>query len=326
MTTITAKDVGELRRVSGAGMMDCKKALEESAGDFDKAIDYLRKKGQSLAAKRADKETNEGVVVTLLKEGKGIVLGLSCETDFVAKNEQYIELANELAQLAMESSAKTKEEVLALEMDGSTVAEKLVEQTGRIGEKIEVKDYHLMESENIASYIHAGNKIGVIVAYDSGGKSDADEFFRGVAMHIAALGPSKMSPDEWDPVVMEKELEGLIGQIKVDNEDRKRLSKPLLTIPKFGSRSQLTPDVLAQAEEEIKAELKAEGKPEKIWDKIIPGKLERFIADNTQLDQQDCLLCQIFAKDQTGSMTVADAVKDFSADAKVLGFKRISVS
>ena len=145
MTTITAKAVSELRKATGAGMMDCKEALAESGGDIDGALDFLRKKGQKVAAKRADRDANEGVVIALTTDSgdTGILLALSCETDFVAKNEGFIEFANEIAKLALENLPADKDALLALPFDGGVVSEKLVEQTGKIGEKIEVSDYQL---------------------------------------------------------------------------------------------------------------------------------------------------------------------------------------
>ena len=323
--SISAKDVGELRKATNAGLMDCKKALQESNGDYQGALDWLRKRGSAIAAKRADRDANEGVVVTITNAdgNQALALALGCETDFVAKNEDFMAFANKLAQAAMDNNLSTKEELLALELDGSTVADQLTEQTGKIGEKIEVSDLQRVAGTNIASYIHAGSKIGVLVAYESGGKEDAASFFRSVAMHIAAMSPSILHPDEFDEGFVTKEAEALQGQIKVENEDRQRLGKPLKNVPQFASRRQLTPEVMAQVEEQIKEELKAEGKPEKIWDKIVPGKVERFVADNTLLDQRLCLLSQFFALDDT--KTVEAAVQEFSPEAGISAFKRVAV-
>jgi len=323
--TISAKDVKELRSATGAGMMDCKEALKESGGDVDGALEFLRKKGQKVAAKRADRDTNEGVVVALTSESgdKGIILAVSCETDFVAKNDGFIEFANSIGKLALDSLPETKQDLLALTLDGATVAEKLVEQTGKIGEKMEISDYFLIEGQNLSSYIHSGSKIGVLVSYTGDRNDESAKFFRGLAMHIAAMNPSILRPDEFDAEMVAKETEALQGQINLENEDRKRLGKPLKNVPQFASKSQLTPEVMAQVEEDIKAELTAEGKPEKIWDKIIPGKLERFIADNTLLDQERCLLSQFFALDD--SKTVESAIKDFDENAGIVDFKRVSV-
>lgn len=327
MSTISAKAVSDLRKASGAGMMDCKAALAESGGDFEGAMDYLRKKGQKVAAKRADRETTEGVVVATINETgtKGQLMAIGCETDFVAKNDQFIELVNRIAKLAAEHHCSTKEDVVALPFDDATVGEKLISQTGIIGEKIEVSDFQTLTGDKIASYIHAGSKIGVIVSYKDGGNAEAPQFFRSVAMHIAAMSPSILTPDEFDEAFVAKEAEALRAQIIAENEvnARENLGKPQKTVPMFASKRQLTPAVLKEAEDKIKAELKAEGKPEKIWDKIVPGKLDRFVADNTLLDQERCLLSQFFALDDT--KTVEAAIKAFSPTAEIIGFKRVSV-
>lgn len=323
---ISAKDVSELRKSTGAGMMDCKKALEESGGDMEGALDYLRKKGQKVAAKRADREAEEGVVTTITEGQKSLVLALSCETDFVAKNENFIALTERIAKLAFDKGAKTKEEVNALTIDGQTVTEFLVNETGRTGEKILVSDMHVIEGDNIASYVHAGSKIGVLVHFKDGGKEGSDQFFRGVAMHIAAMKPSILHPDEFDTEFVEKEAESLRAQIIAENElnEKENLGKPVKNVPQFASRRQLTPEVMAGVEEKIKEELKAEGKPEKIWDKILPGKVDRFIADNTLLDQERCLLSQFYALDD--SKTVEAAIKDFHPEAEIVEFKRVAVN
>lgn len=325
--SISAKAVSELRKATGAGMMDCKEALKESGGDIDGALDWLRKKGQKVAAKRADRDANEGVVVAKTDEsGKtGIVMAVSCETDFVAKNDGFIEFVNSLADLAMQKLPETKEEYLALEFEGGTVAEKLIEKTGTLGEKLEISGFHKVVGDSIASYIHAGSKIGVLVSYKDGGKEEASNFFRSVAMHIAAMAPTIMRPEELDLDFVTKETEGLQAQIKAENElnEAENLGKPIKMVPDFGSRLQLTQEVLDAAEAKIKEELAAEGKPEKIWDRIVPGKLERFISDNSQLDQTYCLLSQVYALDD--SKTVAQAVADMGEGVELVEFKRVSV-
>ena len=308
-------------------MMDCKEALKESGGDIDGALDWLRKKGQKVAAKRADRDANEGVVVAKTNEAgtTGIVMAVSCETDFVAKNDGFIEFANNLCQLALDKLPETKEEYLALEFEGATVAEKLVEKTGTIGEKLEISGYHKVIGDKIASYIHAGSKIGVLVNYKDGGNAEAPGFFRSVAMHIAAMAPTIMRPEELDLEFVKKETEALQAQIKAQNEvnEAENLGKPIKMIPEFGSRLQMTPEVIAAAEAKIKEELAAEGKPEKIWDKIVPGKLERYISDNSQLDQTYCLLSQVYALDDT--KTVAQAIQDMGDSVELVEFKRVAV-
>lgn len=324
--TISAKAVSELRKSTGAGMMDCKKALQESGGDIDGALDYLRKKGQKVVAKRADREANEGIVIALTEGNKGMLIALSSETDFVAKNENFIELANEVAKIAFEGGAATPAEAHALKYGDVTVLERLNEETGKIGEKIEVSDLQVVEGDDIQSYIHAGSKIGVLVSYKDGGKSEeASQFFRQVAMHIAAMKPQILDPAEFDEDFVLKEAEAFRAQIISENElnEKENLGKPMKNVPEFASKRQLTAEVMAKVEASIKEELKAEGKPEKIWDKILPGKMERFVADNTLLDQERCLLSQFFALDDT--KTVEQAVTDFHADASVLAFRRVSV-
>ena len=321
--SISAKDVASLRKSTGAGMMDCKEALKESGGDLDGALQWLAKKGAKVAAKRADRDATEGIVVIVGDDKKALAMALSCETDFVAKNEEFIEFANTLAKLALEKGVTTAEELNATEFDGATVAEKLVERTGKIGEKLEVSDLQVVEGDSIAQYIHAGSKIGVLVSYKDGGNSEASQFFRSVAMHIAAMSPTAMTPDEFELDEVQKATEALIGQITVENEDRERLGKPLKNVPQFASRLQLTPEVMAKVEEDIKEQLKAEGKPEKIWDKIVPGKIERFIADNTLFDQERCLLSQFFALDD--SKTVETAVSEFADGASIVEYRRVSV-
>lgn len=323
--SISASDVAELRKSTGAGLMDCKKALQESNGDYEGALDYLRKKGQKVAEKRADRDANEGVVVTLSDDtGKtAVILALSCETDFVAKNDGFIELANKLADLGLKNKVETKEQLLALPFENMTVEEKLVDQTGKTGEKIVVSAFHRLSGENIASYIHTGSKIGVLLVFKDGGKKDADQFFRSVSMHIAAMNPSILHFSEFDADLVAKETESLRSRIQTENEDLARLGKPLKNLPQYASRLQLTPEVLTSVENAIKDELKAEGKPEKIWDRILPGKIDRFIADNTLLDQERCLLNQFYALDDT--KTVEAAVKDFSPEAEIVCYKRVSV-
>lgn len=324
MTTISASEVAELRKQTGAGLMDCKKALQESGGDYEGALDYLRKKGQKIAEKRADKTASEGIVVALVEGGTtGLVMALSCETDFVAKNEAFIDLANRLAKLAMENKAESPEDLAKLSIDGMTVEERLVEQTAKTGEKVVVSALHRLVGEKLATYVHAGSKIGVLVSYTDGGKDGGADFFRGMAMHIAAMSPSIMNYTEFDAELVAKETEGKQSAVKVENEDRARLGKPLLTVPTYVSRLQITPEVIAKVEEDIKSELRAEGKPEKIWDKIIPGKIQRFYDDNTSLDQERCLLNQKFALED--SKTVEEAIKQFDEKASVVAYRRVAV-
>ncbi len=320
MVKVTAQEVNKLRQATGAGMMDCKKALVEAEGDFDKAIEVLRKKGQKVAANRADRDSSEGVAITKINNDNTVAVAivLACETDFVAKNDSFKELASQFADIALNHA--TKEEFLAADFGGITVAEKLIEQTGVIGEKLDIKAFEKLEAPYIGSYTHVG-KIAALVGLDKT-VDNADVLTKDLAMQVASMGAATLSYKDFDPAFVASETEARIAVIEKDNIELGRLGKALKNVPKYISMSQLTPEVLAQAEEDAKAQLKAEGKPEQIWDKILPGKMERFISDNTTLDHEQCLLDQNFIKDEKQS--VADYVKTYG-DVSVTGFKRVSL-
>jgi len=204
--TITAADVNKLRTITGAGMMDCKKALVEAEGDFDLAIENLRKKGQKVAANRSDRESTEGAAIAVVNADKtaGVVITLNCETDFVGMNENFVKMATEMANLAL--NYNTKEEFLAADFNGITVAEKLIEQTGVIGEKLEIRTFEKLEGAFIGSYIHSGNKIATLVALSA--KVDgAEEAARNIAMQAAAMAPIALNEDGVDAEIIAKEIE-----------------------------------------------------------------------------------------------------------------------
>ena len=320
MTKISAAEVSKLRKSTGAGMMDCKKALVEAEGDFDKAIEILRKKGQKVAAKRADRESSEGAAVSKVsaEQTSGVSIVLGCETDFVGKNENFLSLANQLADIAL--TCNTKEEFLAADFDGMSVQEKLIEQTGVIGEKLDINAFEKIEAPYVGSYVHI-NKIAALVGLSS--KVDnAEVLVKDLAMQVASMGATTLSYKDFDPAYIASETEARIAVIEKDNIELGRLGKTLKNVPKYISMAQLTPEVLAEAEDAAKAQLQKEGKPEHIWDKIIPGKMERFISDNTTLDQEQCLLDQRFIKDE--KLTVAAYVKSYGAVA-ISEFKRVTL-
>ena len=205
MATITAADVNKLRTATGAGMMDCKKALVESDGDFDLAIENLRKKGQKVAANRSDRESTEGAAIAVVNADKtaGVVITLNCETDFVGMNENFVKMATEMANQAL--NFDTKEAFLASDFNGITVAEKLIEQTGVIGEKIEIGAFERLEGAFVGSYIHAG-KIATLVAL-SANVAGADEAAKNVAMQAAAMNPIALNEAGVDAAVIAKEIE-----------------------------------------------------------------------------------------------------------------------
>ena len=214
MATITAAEVNKLRTITGAGMMDYKKALVEDDGDFDLAIENLRKKGQKVAANRSDRESTEGAAIAVVNADKtaGVVITLNCETDFVGKNEAFVKLAQDLAALAL--NFDNKEAFLAADFGGISVSEKLIEQTGVIGEKIEIRSFERLEGAFVGSYLHAGNKIATLTAL-SANVAGADEVARNVSMQAAAMSPIALNEAGVDADTIAKEIEiakDLLGQ------------------------------------------------------------------------------------------------------------------
>lgn len=217
MVKVTAAEVNKLRKATGAGMMDCKKALVEAEGNFDKAIEILRKKGQKVAAKRADRESTEGAAIAKVNADNtaGVAVVLGCETDFVGKNESFVNLANELAELALNYSSK--EAFLAADFNGMTVAEKLIEQTGVIGEKIDINAFEKVEAPFVGSYIHAGNKIATLVGL-SAASEGAAVVAKDVAMQAAAMNPIALDQDGVDQATIEKEIEIAKDQLRAEGK------------------------------------------------------------------------------------------------------------
>lgn len=320
MIKVTAAEVNKLRKTTGAGMMDCKNALVEAEGDFDKAIDVLRKKGQKVAAKRADRDSSEGAAVAKVNSSNtmGVAIVLGCETDFVGKNENFLALANKLAEIALNSDSK--DSFLQADFEGMSVSEKLIEQTGVIGEKLDIKSFEKIEAPYVGAYVHI-NKIAALVGLSSV-VDNAATLSKDLAMQVASMGATTLSYKDFDPTYVASETEARIAVIEKDNIELGRLGKALKNVPKYISMSQLTPEVLEQAESDAKEQLKSEGKPEQIWDKILPGKMDRFISDNTTLDKEQCLLDQDFIKDDKS--TVAKYVSTYG-EVEVSGFKRVSL-
>ena len=290
MAEITAALVKELREKSGAGVMDAKKALVETEGDIEKAIELLREKGMAKAAKKADRVAAEGLTGVYVDGNVAAVVEVNAETDFVAKNAQFVELVNTTAKVIAEGKPADNEAALKLTMpSGETLEEAYVNATATIGEKISFRRFALVEktdAQAFGAYQHNGGRIGVISVVDGGDETLAKQ----ISMHIAAMKPTVLSYTELDEQFVKDELAKINHKIEQDNESRAMVDKPALPLLKYGSKAELTDEVIAAAEEAIKAELTAEGKPEKIWDKIIPGKMDRFMLDNTQVDQAYTLL------------------------------------
>ena len=272
---ISASDVNKLRQQTGAGMMDCKKALTEANGDFEAAIDYLRKKGAKVAASRQDRESNEGVVISkTTADGKrGIIVEVNCETDFVAKNADFIAFANSIAELAIDKNVSSADELRELDLNGTKVADALIDQTGKIGEKIGISKFETIAGEKVIAYIHGNYRLGVLVAL-SADAANANEAGKDVAMQIAAMNPVALDKGDVDANTIERELEI------------------------------------------AKEQIRAEGKPEEMVEKIAAGKLNKFYKDSTLLNQE-------FVKDS--SKTVAQFLNGVQSGLTVTAFKRVQL-
>ncbi|MFO7657539.1 MAG: translation elongation factor Ts [Bacteroidales bacterium] len=224
MAQITAADVSKLRRITGAGMMDCKKALEEADGNFDKAIEIIRKKGQAVANKRADREASEGVVLvkTNADGTRGVMIVLNCETDFVAKNQDYIALAGKILEVALTGKPADLESLKKLRLEDTTVEEKIIEQIGIIGEKIELAYYDQLEEKMVVAYIHPGNKLSTMVAFNK--KVDV-QVGKDLAMQVAAMSPVAVDKDDVTPETIAKEKEIGMEQARREGKPENMLEK-----------------------------------------------------------------------------------------------------
>jgi elongation factor Ts len=268
-----------LRQQTGAGMMDCKKALTETNGDFEAAIDFLRKKGAKLAASRQDRESNEGVVIARTSSDykRGVIIELNCETDFVAKNAEFIAFANQIANEAVERNPGNLEDLNEMSIDiensRAKISEVIIDKTGKIGEKIGISKYVVIEGEKVIAYIHGNFRLAVLVALsaDAAGVEDAG---KDVAMQIAAMSPVAIDKDGVDASTIQRELEI------------------------------------------AKEQIRAEGKPEAMVEKIAAGKLNKFYKDSTLLNQE-------FVKDP--SKSVAQFLNGVEKGLTVTAFKRIAL-
>jgi elongation factor Ts len=243
-TTITAAEINKLRQTTGAGMMDCRKALVESDGDFEKAIDYLRKKGQKVAALRSDREAKEGVIIakTTPDHKTGLIITLACETDFVSKNAEFVAVAQQIMDVAIANQVKTLEALMACKLENATVSDKIDDQVAKIGEKIQLTRFERIDAEAVASYIHGAYRMGVLVGLNKNSDT-ALQAGREVAMQIAAMNPVAVDPDSVSPDMVEREKAIVTDQIRND--------------PKMA------------------------GKPDEMIEKIALGKLNAFFKENT---------------------------------------------
>lgn len=329
--SVTAAMVKDLRAATDAPMMDCKKALVECDGDMEKAAAWLKERGIAQSAKKADRVAAEGLVGFKIADdfSKATVVEINSETDFVAQNEGF---KNLVLNTTEEIYAKSPADVEAIK--SSAFGAQFTETVAKIGEKIDIRRFATLKAEDdtvaLNGYIHSNNRIAVIVLAKCDSKKTADAIrpmLKNVAMHASAMKPTTLSYKDFDMDFVTAETIGRIEAIRKDNEELARLKKPLKNVPQFISMCQLTNEILAKAEAEIKDTLKAQGKPEAIWDKIVPGQLARFIDDNTTLDKEQALLDQTYVLDD--KLTVAQAIeaaaKDAGGSAEIVEFVRLEV-
>jgi len=332
---VTAADVKKLRQATDAPMMDCKKALVETDGDFDKAVEYLRDRGISKAAKKADRVAAEGSIGMKLAEdfSKGTLVEVNSETDFVAQNQGFKDLVATSVEQIFNTDSESIEALRETEIEGKAFSAVFDETVAKIGEKIELRRISTLRGDEttiVNGYVHSNTRIGVLVAIKANSAEVAQKmipFAKNVAMHASAMKPTTLSYKDFDATYVAEETKGRIEAIKTENEELARLKKPLKNVPQYISMSQLTEEVLAQAEADIKATLKEQGKPEKIWDKIVPGQLARFIADNSTLDKEQALLDQNYVLDEkkTVAQATAEAAKAAGGEAEIVAFVRLEV-
>ncbi len=274
---ITASLVNQLRQKTGAPLMDCKKALTESNGDFDAAIDYLRKKGAKVSALRSERDAKEGVsmAVTAADSKKGVIVKLGCETDFVAKSADFVNFAQSIATFALNNNISSVDALKAATIDGALVSDRITDLVGKIGEKIELQFVEIVTGDAVVAYNHAGYRIGVLVALNQPISEKLETVGKDIAMQIAAMNPVALDQSSVSQEIIDRELDIARDQIR------------------------------------------QEGKPENMLEKIAAGKLQKFFKENTLLAQQ-------FVKDN--NKTVADVLKDTDANLKVLSFKRVSLN
>ena len=328
---ITAADVMKLRKMTAAGMMDCKKALEEAEGDFEKAIGIIREKGKLVAAKRADRETSEGAVKARIQDGKGIIIVLGCETDFVSRNTDFQNLAETIADVAIANCPADIEALKACKMpDGYTVAEAIEAQTGKTGEKHVLVGYALVEAPFVAAYIHKINgKLGALVGFN---KPISESLAKGVVMQVASMNPVSIGVEDCPQSILDEEKNVAIQKTKeelvqkaidaalkkaginpahVDSEDH---------IESNTTKGWITPEQAEQARQIIKTvgEEKAASLNMQMVENIANGRVQKFFKEST-LEEQEFV-------QSDEKMTVANYIKSVDAEAKVVAFKRFSLS
>ncbi|CBG39730.1 translation elongation factor Ts [Helicobacter mustelae] len=320
MAEISAQLVKQLREMTDAGMMDCKKALVETQGDIQKAVEFLREKGLSKAAKKADRVAAEGVISVKVKEdlSNAVMLEINSETDFVAKNEAFKSLVQKSTLCVEKEGISCTNALQDADVEGEKFCDYLHSQIAKIGENIVVRRIANIQADAngiVTGYVHSNARVGVLLSLKCQNKANAEkvsELARNICMHAAAMKPQVLCYRAFDKDFIQKEKVALKAELEKENEELKRLGKPLKVIPEFISRCELTQEVLKAQEQKLKEELKKQGKPEAIWDKILPGQMDRFIADNTLIDQRLTLMGQFFVMDD--KKTIAQVLEEKSKE------------
>jgi elongation factor Ts len=327
MAGATPQLIKELREMTGAGMLDCKNALNETGGDLDKAVQALREAGLGKAAKKAGNVAAEGLISVLVNADntKAVMLELNSQTDFVAKNENFVNLTKEITNHALTNGIENAEALAASSINGQDFPTFLNEKIATIGENLVARKLANVSAQVVNAYVHATGRVGVILAAscDEAAKDKTAALLRNIAMHASAMKPTVISYKDLDPAFVESENKAIVAEIIAENDELKRLGKPLKKIPEFVSKSQLTEEAIAAAKARFEEELKAAGKPEKIWANIIPGQIERYITDNTQLDGRFALLSQAYVMDD--KKTVEQAIAEVDASIKITEYVRFEL-
>ncbi|MBR1851202.1 MAG: elongation factor Ts [Bacteroidales bacterium] len=324
---ITASQVNELRKLTGVGMMDCKKALVETDGDMQKAIELLRQKGQKMAAKRADRDANEGCVLAKSNGNYGALIMLSCETDFVATNAGFVDFTNSIIDTAMSRHITTKEEVLAMDLNGSSVADAITDQVAKIGEKIELAHFETIEAEKVYAYVHPGNRMGSIIGLN---KSGFDEVGHDIAMQVVAMRPVALDAasvpqeikDQELRVAIEKTKEELVGKA-VDAALKKAGINPAHVDSDEHMESNMSKGWITEEQVKMAREIKEKVAAEKAAtlneaqiNQIANGRLNKYFQENTLMEQEYIMESKVKVKE-----FMAKADKELCCT----GFKRLEL-
>ncbi len=327
---VTMAEISKLRNLTGAGMMDCKKALQETDGDIDAAVEIIRKKGQAVAAKREDRDAAEGCVIAKSEGDFAAIVALKCETDFVAKNAGFVALTKKILDAAVAAKAKSLDEVKALDIDGKVCADLIVEEVGKTGEKMELGFYEYVEAPATVAYNHFGNKLATLVAFSKPGANE--QVYKNVAMQVAAMNPIAVDECDVPEEVKEKETAVAIEKTKmeqvqkavdaalkkaginpahVDSEDHMESNK---------AKGWITEEDVVKAKEiiaTVSAE-KAANLPEAMIQNIAKGRLAKFLKEVCLLNQED-----VTSDDKKA---VRETLKAIDPELKVLAFKRVNLN